>query len=475
MRRPVLGREDGIAGRRRVAATGAGGYAKAVSDDARQRLCAAALALGVGSGCVATPPAPASEPEAPTIERPALEPRSADRPAKTLDEDRARAEAEKIMAEVARARNLEVTSGVEVTVIDRAGVREFAKSNLHEQLSPEEIAREGRILASLGVIPLGTDLEQVVLDLLETGILGFYDPKKKTLFIGDYVPITMLSNVVGHEIAHGLQDMHFGLERLQEPMRHESDAESARRYLVEGDAQAAYYAWVSGDQGLEAIDDDVLDALGNQVLDLAGVSPYPILARDLQLPYADGAATVARLAREKGWKAVDALYDDLPQTSEQMLHVDKLLKREPAIPVELDTAALLDVLPDHEVVWHDTLGEASLLAMLAHVEPSLVARRAASGWGGDHFVVLDKRGSRGEAPVVVCAVVWDSKRDATEFEATFRAYLAEQIGEAHVIERRRDRVVFATMLPEGVAGEAVAAAAWKTLRTGRKAKGGKSK
>ena len=46
----------------------------------------------------------------------------------------------------------------------------------------------------------------------------------------------------------------------------------------------------------------------------------------MQLPYLAGTATVLQLARERGWSAVDALYERLPPSSEQMLHIDKLLE-----------------------------------------------------------------------------------------------------------------------------------------------------
>jgi len=386
---------------------------------------------------------------------------------KGLDPEFVEAETRKILAEVARARNLEVTRDVRVDVVDREGVRAFAKKALYEHTTSEEIRLLGRVESSLGVIPVGANAEEVLLDLLETGVLGLYDPKEKILLVGSYVPTPVLSTVVGHEIVHGLQDMHFGLEKMQEPLRHQSDADSARRFLVEGDAQAAYLAWVSGERGLFAIDDEVFEAMGNQVLDLAAVSPYPILARDLQLPYADGAATVARLVKREGWKAVDELYDDLPETSEQMLHVEKLLRREHAISVELDAKALTDALPGYESVWHDTLGEASLLAMLAEVEPSIVARRAAAGWGGDHYVVLDREEDPLPAPIVVGMIVWDSKRDAGEFEASLRKYLEEMMPGAYLLERKRERVLFATRLPPGITPESIAGPAWSTVRVKR--------
>jgi hypothetical protein len=302
-------------------------------------------------------------------------------------------------------------------------------------------------------------------------VLGLYDPKTRTLFIGDFIPAAMLSMVVGHEIVHGLQDMHFDLEKHQKPLLHRGDAESARRFLIEGEAQAAYLAWVSGETGLAGIDDAVLDAMGNQTLELADeVSEYPILARSLQMPYADGTATVIRLVRTEGWDAVDAMYADLPQSTEQMLHIDKLKAREPAVAVELDAAPLAQVLGLTEI-WYDDIGEAALLAMLADVEGALAARRAAAGWGGDRYVAFDRSGAKAlPVPVVVAATVWDTVDDAKEFEVSFRKYLDQTIGKGVFIARRGDAVVFATGIPPEIEPASIEQVVWTSMRKGRPSK-----
>lgn len=379
-----------------------------------------------------------------------------------LDAETARAEAARILEGIAEARNLELRSDVQVEVVDKAGVRAFARSTLYEHTTPEEFALQGRIAAAMGVIPTDANPETIFLDLLEDGVLGYYDPKTKTLSIGDFVPPFMLSRVVGHEIAHGLQDMHVDLAKHQKPLEHRSDAEAARRFLVEGEAEAAYYAWVSGADGLASIDDAVLDAMGNQTLDYAKVaSEYPVLARDLQMPYADGAATVVRLVLARGWSAVDALWLDLPRTSEQMLHLDKLLAREPAKPIHLDATAL-EQATGMKAVWFDELGEASLLSMLADVEPSNIARRAASGWGGGHFVALADPAQPDAVPTIVAAVVWDTPDDAAEFEVSFAKYLEDRPPQGTFLARRRDAVVFATNMPERL-GKSLATATWSSV------------
>ncbi|HGG57098.1 MAG TPA: hypothetical protein ENK31_04825, partial [Nannocystis exedens] len=206
----------------------------------------------------------------------------------TLDTADVEATALRIAKAVAEARALPLIREVAIRVLDRKEIRAFAKDSLYEHNTPKKLHLLGRIESSLGILRADADAEAVILDLLETAVMGIYDPKTKSLLIGSHVGKSMLSMVVGHEIAHGLQDMHFDLAKYQQPLDGQSDAETARTFLIEGDAQASYLAWVSGKGGLASIPDSVLDAQGDQMLALAGVIDNPILARLLQLPYGDG-------------------------------------------------------------------------------------------------------------------------------------------------------------------------------------------
>lgn len=391
------------------------------------------------------------------------------------------ATARRITAEVALARGLAVTGEFAVELIDKAGVRAFVREAMYEELTREEIRLFGRIEASLGVLPLGSDGEQVLLDLYELGVLGIYDPKRKTLLIGDYIGVSELGRVIGHEGAHGLQDMHFDLEALAKINKGRSDLDTARTFLIEGDAEATYLAWMSGTDGLVAIGDDLLALQSDMVLSIdETMIPHPTLTRMLQMPYTEGTASMVRLAREQGFPAIDALFADMPTTSEQMLHPDKLAKREPALPVTVESSALLGLLPGHREVWQDELGEAALLAMLAAVERPGLARKSAAGWGGDRYVALDRQTDPAAAPVLVGVIAWDSDADAKEFEISFRAYLEQTQPGAHLIQRRGREILYATQFTAALADHAdpIAAltkAGWASLAVGKPAKPPKKK
>ena len=249
-------------------------------------------------------------------------------------------------------------------------------------------------------------------------------------------------------------------------------------FLIEGDAQAAYLAWVAGDEGLESIGDDLLQLQADLVLsinDAMGI-PHPILARQLQMPYTDGTMNVVRIARDQGWAAVDALYAQLPDSSEQMLHIDKLAAREPVIPVQIDAAPLLALAAGHAVAWEDELGEATLLAMLAEVVPPSKARAAAAGWGGDRFIVLERQTERAPAPFLIGVIAWDSVAEAKEFEPAFRDYLETRKPGAFLLERKGETILYATHFDEALGAShgtsaadrqhAVSSAAWAAFAVG---------
>jgi hypothetical protein len=263
--------------------------------------------------------------------------------------------------------------------------------------------------------------------------------------------------------------MHFDLLALTKMHKGRSDLDTAKTFLVEGDAQASYLAWMTGNEGIGSIGDDLLDTQADvalQIGDGMGI-PHPTLARMLQMPYTDGTRSVIQLARRDGWAAVDALYKNLPTTSEQMLHLDKLDEREPAIGVTIDSQKLLGVVPGYRITWEDELGEASLLAMLADVVSPSRARTAAAGWGGDRYIALDHETSPALAPLLFGVITWDSATDAKQFEPVFREYLEKHKPANYVISRKGATILYATHFDAlGTDPDALAKSAWKAFVVG---------
>jgi hypothetical protein len=439
----------------------------------------ASLAVGAGCQRPAEPPvAPVAEPVATATSEQTESTRveAVSAPVrKTVDLDREallrdlKQRSGTIAVELAATRSLPIAGEFEVAVLNRAEMREFVKRALYLHTTPEELRRMGRVHGSLGMLPRDVETEDALLDLYESGLMGVYDPDTDTLMIGGYVARDMLEEVLGHEIAHAVQDMHFDLASMQVSRPGRSDEDLARTFLMEGDAHASYLAWESG-RDPEQFSDRQLDMYADQALELAAQLPYPVLARQLQMPYTEATNVMLRFVRATSWSKINKLYERPPASTEQMLHVHKLLADERPRSMRARAERLKSRWPDHISVVEDTLGEAALLSMLADVTGADQARLGARGWDGDRFVALEH--APGAVPVVAGVIAWDTVADAQEFEPMFREYLRKRVPGEHRLQRKQDVVAFVTGERVEAGDEAtVPRAVWNTFVIGERKQG----
>jgi hypothetical protein len=131
-------------------------------------------------------------------------------------------------------------------------------------------------------------------------------------------------------------------------------------------------------------------------------------------PYGDGFALVQALRERGGWEAVDAVYRTPPESTEQVLHLDKLDAREPPIAVAAP--------PGPDEGWErfnaDVMGEHGLRMMLEQWVSREAAAAAAAGWGGDRYAVHRRASGAGSEWAVAWYLRFDTTKDAAEAEAT---------------------------------------------------------
>ncbi|MEE9183785.1 MAG: hypothetical protein V3U39_04810, partial [Acidimicrobiia bacterium] len=135
------------------------------------------------------------------------------------------------------------------------------------------------------------------------------------------------------------------------------------------------------------------------------------LVSSLQAPYLDG----FYFHLEVGLDRVDDLFDDLPESSEQILDYDKYLGDEQPLPVDLPELEL----DGYETYLDSSMGQKDLELLLSEVIGQKQAEVAAAGWGGDRLRIYNR--GRDDA-VFVLAYRGDSTADAAELVAAFREY-----------------------------------------------------
>jgi hypothetical protein len=229
---------------------------------------------------------------------------------------------------------------------------------------------------------------------------AWYDPVGRRLLVRTK-PAPGRASVI-NELVRALVDQNFGLRRAAALRGHDRDGALAAQGIVDGTASLA--------SGLRA-------------RPLQGTP----LERFLQLEYSaglgPGKAIAAQLRYLGGRGAVASALRSFPQTTEQLLHVDKFLERERALPVRLTEHVANETLNASE-----SFGELDARSLLtAFNVPSAAA--AAAGWGGARIALYTS--PQGEDAAVIVAR-WDTPADAAEWQDAIARYVAAAFpGAAH--------------------------------------------
>ncbi|MBA3415923.1 MAG: hypothetical protein H0U10_11935 [Chloroflexia bacterium] len=345
------------------------------------------------------------------------------------------AQLDAIARETAELRELPALAEIDVVFIGPDELRARLPDLIAEDYPPEEAAADGRAYVALGLLPEGTDLLALYLDLLGEQVAGYYDPlTDEMVVLGEDADLDAVEEFTySHEIVHALQDAHLGLDAITESLTERNgDEATAIVSLVEGDATVASLDYLTANPQL-ATGIAFGGAPATPVLDAA---PGTLIVW-LIFPYAAGPEFVAALRAEGGWEAVDAAYADLPESTEQILHPEKYLgERDDPIPVSLPELA--PVLGEGwELVDEDTLGELTVALLLADLGPGegidrftgalalpAAARNAAAGWGGDRYALW----ADDETEALVWDSTWDTEEDARAFSRALALRSQERFG-----------------------------------------------
>ncbi len=320
---------------------------------------------------------------------------------------------------------------VERQTIDREALKASTAKSFDEDNPPEYVAANDRLLKALGLMPQDDSLKQLYLDLLGSQVAGFYDPDEKQLFVVSSTGTINGADKItfAHEYDHALQDANFDVFAEQKELLDQSDRALARAAVYEGDATLLMVLWAQ--ENLTPEEFAEVQAAGTDPASLEILNRTPsILVDGLLFPYTAGQAFVLPMQLSGGWDAVDALYEDLPRSTEQILHPDKYAAGEEPIAVTLPDAAG-ELGTGWSEAIQDTFGEFQMRTWFREAGVAGAdATDAAAGWGGDRLAVLN---GPNEAWAVVMKTDWDTAADAAEFEAAATTAAEAAGGQAAVL------------------------------------------
>lgn len=366
------------------------------------------------AACGATTPSPSATASSAPPPTPAptatAAPSSSSSPAPSVDSD---AVFDTIVEQVLALRGLQAAD-VERETIDEAALKALAAADFDKDNPADYVAANERLYKALGLFPEDDSLKSLFLELVGSQVAGFYRPDAKKLYVVSRSGAVNGADKVtfAHEYDHALQDANFDVFADPESLRDQTDEALARAALYEGDATLLMSYWAIANLTPAELQEVV--AAGSDPLATAILERTPkILTETLLFPYNTGLLFVQPVQVAGGWAAVDALYDRLPRSTEQVMHPEKYEADEAPIAVALPTGLAARMGDGWTVAFEDTWGEFQSGVWLRESGvAAAVANEAAAGWGGDRLAVLS--GPDG-AWAVVLDTVWDSDADASSF------------------------------------------------------------
>ena len=342
-------------------------------------------------------------------------------------------------AEVARAiPQIESATGLKfktpptLELRTRDELREFLKSKFDEDQPALELAGQERAYKLFGLLPDTLQLRSFLLALLEEQVVGYYDPATKVLYVvsggpGGPEPAPEVLNVtITHELIHALQDQYLPLDSLMKA-RSDNDHMMAIQALVEGQAIFEQLSVMLGGGNMFTRMPGGWDRVRQMIRDSQGAMPVlgsaPMFIQEtLLFPYLSGAEFMRQVKdRNKG-----EVLAWVPMSTEQVLHPERLLDS-----LDVPLRVTLPRPAGGTLVYENGLGEFETRLMLhQQVKNVETASRAATGWGGDRYMLVNTPNGAG----ITWVSVWDTPVEAAEF----RFVLLEAIEKRFYLKARTD-------------------------------------
>lgn len=335
---------------------------------------------------------------------------------------------EKILKDVSILRELPVKNRVWVKVISRNETKKIMKMTSKEDKNlDEELEESQKVLVKLGLIKEGTKIKEIMEEFMGDQVAGFYDDKSDFLFLIRYG--LGQEDTIAHELVHALQDQNFNLTKLFEKDKKTQDIEDkkqrsdeetsddaslARTALTEGDASRITMIYMMSKLGPKKILHTGYELFASSYQPKEKVKNTPKFLVDyVMFPYNEGLTFVDYLNNIGGWELVNKAYQNLPKSTEQILHPEKYFPNYDA-PTDIKLPDIRKKLPDYKYLFEDTFGEYLMRSYFEHFDSTKEnASKTAAGWDGDRYLAFLNKND--DSVVFIWKTVWDSPKDAQEF------------------------------------------------------------
>jgi len=263
---------------------------------------------------------------------------------------------DQIMQFASKETGLPIKKEVKRRLVSRDEVVAYLQKNMSEDKDAQRLQRSELVLKKFGLLPRDFDLQTFLVALLREQVAGYYDVKKKTVNLLDWIGSEQQRPVLAHELTHALQDQSFELKKwmkvgdtdLNDKKEttaadiENDEISEARQAVVEGQAMVVLVDYLLAPTEQSIITSpQIADALKETMLVGSDDSPEfkdaPIfLKEELTFPYRYGLDFETELLRIGGKeKAFASAFANPPRTTRQIMEPKTYLSGEQLEPMRL--------------------------------------------------------------------------------------------------------------------------------------------
>ena len=356
--------------------------------------------------------------------------------------------ADEVLAEMSKILSLPIKEPLKRSVRSREEIRDFLVRQMRGDKDDAKRYADQKALEALGLIPNGYPLDQKLLALLTEQIAGLYDPKQREFFIADWTQPAEQRMIMAHELTHALQDQYFHVEKWEEEVKANDDAQLARESVLEGSATIAmvdYLLRKTGKTTRDLTDFDPSTLIGD-VNDSPELAQAPLVVQDeITFPYIPGAGFVQEaLKRWNGWPDLHRLFENPPASTQQILHPDLYFRG--VMPAHVDLEPVTKAVPrGWKKLDENVLGEFALKEILKQFIGKEQAERLAPSWAGDRYAIYQRES--GKQTLLLIRLKLSDETAATRFFGAYRNLLEKKDENRTAVSRRQNFFSFNT--PDG--------------------------
>jgi hypothetical protein len=358
---------------------------------------------------------------------------------------------------------LPIKHPVKRELASREQVEKYIQDRMQEDEDAKRLERSEIVLKKFGLLPRDFHLRTFLIELLKEQVAGFYDPKKKTVYLLDWVEPEAQKPVMAHELTHALQDQNFDMEKILKSARQDDPTG------LEADERIAARQAVLEGQGMIVLLDYMLAPAGGSVAQMpklvdamqAGLTPAgsgmvvfnraPLaLQQVLLFPYSYGTTFVRDvLVAGNMHKAFAGALQEPPRDTRQVMDPATYLQHQfvPTMrPLKFDELA-----PGYKKWDLSAMGQFDVFLLLRQYASQEVAQSLSHKWRGGYYWaarVPSKSGSSTTAPTSADPVApttaglalvyisrWTDSDTAAQFAAVYSDFVPKRYSGAQKLSK----------------------------------------